>query len=76
MQSNLHFFLISQALLDGGHTRTIRNMTWHPSGHLLASASFDATICIWKMETTKFKLENQLKGHENEVKSVAWSSDG
>lgn len=40
-----------KSTLDGGHTKTIRCVTWKPGcrvGSLcLASSSFDATACIW-----------------------------
>lgn len=58
------------------HKRTIRNLSWNPAGNLLASASFDGTICIWKKGEADFECVETLEGHENEVKCVAWSSDG
>ncbi|KAG0147508.1 hypothetical protein CROQUDRAFT_656074 [Cronartium quercuum f. sp. fusiforme G11] len=30
-----------------GHTRTVRAINWNPTGHLLASGSFDSTVSIW-----------------------------
>lgn len=63
-------------MLTDLHKRTVRNLSWHPAGHLLASASFDGTVCIWKQRPTGFECLDQLEGHENEVKCVAWSSDG
>ena len=47
-----------QAILDGGHTRTVRNLAWNPNGKVLASASFDGTICIWRMTPTSFDLDD------------------
>jgi cytosolic iron-sulfur protein assembly protein CIAO1 len=58
------------------HKRTIRNVSWHPSGNLLATASFDGVTCIWKQGESGFECVEKLEGHENEVKAVAWSIDG
>lgn len=41
-----------------------------------ASASFDATIGIWDKKSGSWECNATLEGHENEVKSVAWSSSG
>jgi WD domain, G-beta repeat len=49
-------------------------------GRYLAVVSFDGTTCIWEKVvqgvTVSFDVAATLEGHENEVKSVAWASDG
>jgi cytosolic iron-sulfur protein assembly protein CIAO1 len=73
--------------LKGTHKRSVRASQWKPTrSPVLASASFDGTVAIWRPEDEDIKMQQgeftewecvaQLEGHEHECKSVAWSSDG
>eukprot|EP00605_Chrysophyceae_sp_TOSAG23-4_P000766 GSChrysophyteH1.ASY1.ANO1.855.1 assembled CDS len=67
------------ATLEDAQTRTVRCCEWSPSGKHLACASFDGTVVIWEaQDRAKLHWEQiaSLEGHENEVKSVAWSRTG
>jgi len=74
--------------ISGIQERTIRCTDFGPH-YILASASFDGTICIWEptiscatttttatSSITAWECTAQLEGHENEVKSVAWNQEG
>ncbi|QLL30838.1 hypothetical protein HG536_0A06530 [Torulaspora globosa] len=72
---------------DTVHKKTIRSVAWRPASCLLAAGSFDSTISIWgkddssndytsTMADFEMELLAIIEGHENEVKSVAWSYDG
>ncbi|KAG8338884.1 hypothetical protein TRVL_10290 [Trypanosoma vivax] len=66
--------------LDGEHSRTVRHVSWSPSGGFVACASFDRTVSVWKRSSDdtdcfEFELETVLDGHESEVKCVAWGTD-
>ncbi|KAI9471163.1 Cytosolic iron-sulfur protein assembly protein [Coemansia sp. RSA 989] len=65
--------------IDNAHKRTVRSVVFEPTrGESLATASFDGTTAIWSREPGEEAHEciATLEGHENEVKSVAWSPSG
>ncbi|KEG12923.1 putative WD-repeat containing protein [Trypanosoma grayi] len=66
--------------LKGEHSRTIRHVSWSPTGEYIACASFDRTATVWKRPSDdpgcfEFELEAVLDGHESEVKCVMWVTD-
>ena len=69
-----------QNSISGIQERTIRSIAFAPiiSPLILASASFDGTICIWEYSNTlkDFDCAAQLEGQESEIKAVAWNGTG
>ena len=71
-------------IVEGNHKRSIRSCSWKPGEPrpVLATASFDSTVGIWDCQgdeetgSGEWECAGLLEGHENEVKSVAWSSGG
>uniref|UniRef100_A0A0R3WC30 Probable cytosolic iron-sulfur protein assembly protein CIAO1 homolog n=1 Tax=Taenia asiatica TaxID=60517 RepID=A0A0R3WC30_TAEAS len=62
------------------HIRTVRHVSWSPSDRYLATASFDSTVAIFRVEVTDGVIDLLsiaiLEGHTSEVKCVAWSLSG
>ncbi|KAG0675237.1 Cytosolic iron-sulfur protein assembly protein [Pichia californica] len=64
------------------HTKTIRSVRFKPSKEesypTLALGSFDSTCSIWGADSfrSEWELLAVIEGHENEVKSIDWSTDG
>jgi U4/U6 small nuclear ribonucleoprotein PRP4 len=57
-----------------GHTQRVAKISFHPSGRLLGSASFDYSWRLWDLETaTELQLQ---EGHSKGVYSIAFHSDG
>ncbi len=56
-----------------GHTKPICSIAFNQSD-LLATGSFDRTVCIWNTATGS--LFQRLEGHEITGNSVAFSRDG
>ncbi|MCG8366784.1 MAG: TIR domain-containing protein [Pseudanabaenales cyanobacterium] len=57
-----------------GHRGLIPQVAFAPDGQWLASASFDAAIKIWSLETGE--LVQTLNGHQGRVWQVGYSPDG
>ena len=64
------------------HQKTIRSVSISPCGKWVLLASFDAQVTLWEIKTGQnraavgFEMVSVVEGHENEVKSVAWSASG
>jgi len=57
-----------------GHCQAVTSVAYNPQGHVFASGSSDATICLWRSIDGAF-LGN-LHGHIGGISSLAWSPDG
>lgn len=66
IDGNLQFTL-------NGHSARVTGVAYSPDGQWLASASEDKTVRLWR--TSNGNLIRALKGHQDGVSSVAWSSD-
>eukprot|EP00042_Codosiga_hollandica_P012760 m.28802 g.28802 ORF g.28802 m.28802 type:complete len:273 (+) comp40336_c0_seq2:264-1082(+) len=56
------------------HTGPVWQVAWaHPKfGHLLASASFDKSVIIWKEVGSQWQQSFKYLGHESSVNAIAW----
>ena len=52
----------------------IRTVCFSPDSHLLATGAEDRIIRIW--DIGKRSMRASLKGHEQDIYSLDWSSDG
>ncbi|KDE06747.1 hypothetical protein MVLG_02943 [Microbotryum lychnidis-dioicae p1A1 Lamole] len=83
--SSLPRFTFSSSI-PSAHPRTIRSLSFSPTGQTLTTASFDSTVGVWSPSTDRDDNEqastewetagDSLEGHESECKSAQWSSDG
>lgn len=58
-------------LPETGHNDVLTEICFSDSGRLLASASFDTTVCVWDSDELKWKLE----GHRATIRGLSFSSD-
>jgi serine/threonine protein kinase len=56
------------------HSERIRALAWSPDSRLIASASDDKTVHVWKLASRKPPLI--YRDHADGLHAVAWSADG
>lgn len=56
-----------------GHQQPVIQVSFSPSGRLIASASFDKSVRLWEAATGKFVTT--LRGHVERVYQICWSAD-
>ena len=62
--------------LSGEHSELVQTLVWSADGELLASASYDHTICLWQVRGLEPpKLYHTLRGHAGPVMSIVCAAD-
>ena len=62
-----------QQVIEKDHTKSIRSVSFSPSGSMLAIGSFDSVISVYHIVDGVYELLSSLEGHDSEVKCVSWS---
>ena len=70
----LGFWWSSQGLVLKGHSRLVSAMAFSSDGAILATGSWDETVCLWDPMTGK--LLRRLTGGQGGVYALAFSPDG
>lgn len=58
------------------HTQHVKHVVWHPSQELLAPASYDGTMKLYREEEHDWVCCATLEGHESTVWSMAFDPSG
>jgi len=60
-----------------GHTSTVWDLCWSPSGDELVSCSDDKTVIVWKFASGTWGIHQKIvTGNRRPIYSVDWSRDG
>jgi len=58
------------------HTQDVKKVSWHPTEDILASASYDNNINLYREEDDEWISTSTLSSHSSTVWSLAWESSG
>ncbi|CAG8434601.1 15079_t:CDS:2 [Funneliformis mosseae] len=58
------------------HIQDVKMVIWHPTNELLASASYDDTIKLWREDDDDWYCSDTLEGHESTVWAIDFDKDG
>lgn len=58
------------------HSQDVKMVAWHPHKEVLASASYDDTIKIWREDDDDWYCSDTLQGHTSTVWALDFDASG
>ncbi|XP_072042057.1 THO complex subunit 3-like isoform X2 [Amphiura filiformis] len=55
-----------------GHSAKVHSVAWSCDGKMLASGSFDKTVCLYSLDRDRLSREGTLRGHTDSVDQLCW----